>query len=303
VRVLVTGASGFIGAKLCEALLARGDEVVGLTREPERARAKNARIEWHAWEPTLERPSPDAFESVDGIVHLLGERIDQRWSDAAKQRIMESRRTGTRNLVDAIAALPSRPAAMVSQSAIGYYGDRGDTPLDESSAPGSGFDSEVTQEWERAAQGVDACGVRLVITRTGHVLDPRGGFLGRLMTPFRLGVGGPVAGGGQYLSWIHIDDEVGLQLWALDEDSAVGALNATAPEPVTSREFAAALGRALNRPAVLPVPGVALDLMFGREFGRILRGGQRVLPRRAQELGYRFRHPELDGALRDLLSS
>lgn len=301
-RVLVTGASGFIGAKLCEALLARGDEVVGLTRDPERAHGGDPRIAWHAWQPSLERPSADALEGIEGVVHLVGERIDQRWSEAAKRRIMESRRTGTQNLVHAIAAMGSRPAAMVSQSAIGFYGDRGDAVLDESAAPGTGFDAEVVREWERAAQAVEACGVRLVLTRTGHVLDPRGGFLGRLMTPFRLGVGGPVAGGRQYLSWIHIDDEVGLLLWALDGERVGGAINATAPEPATSRDFASALGRALGRPAILPLPGLALDLMFGREFGRILRGGQRVVPRRAQELGYRFAHPELEGALDDLLS-
>jgi uncharacterized protein (TIGR01777 family) len=302
VRVLVTGASGFIGAKLCDALLARGDEVVGLTRDPARALAGERRVAWHAWEPAAERAPVEALEGVEGVVHLLGERIDQRWTEAAKRRIMESRRTGTRNLVEAIAARSSPPAAMVSQSAIGYYGDRGGAVLDESAAPGGGFDSEVVQEWERAAREVEGRGVRLAIARTGHVLDPRGGFLGRLMTPFRLGVGGPVAGGGQYLSWIHIDDEVGLLLWALGEQAVSGAINATAPEPATSREFASALGRALHRPAVLPVPGLALDLMFGREFGRVLRGGQRVVPRRALELGYRFRHPDLDEALADLLS-
>jgi uncharacterized protein (TIGR01777 family) len=302
VRVLVTGASGFIGAKLCEALLARGDEVVALTRDPERALAGERRVAWHSWEPALERPPGDALEGVEGVVNLVGERIDQRWTAAAKRRIMESRRSGTRNLVEAIAATSSRPGVMVSQSAIGYYGDRGAAALDESAAAGGGFDSEVVREWERAARDVERSGVRLAITRTGHVLDPSGGFLGRLMTPFRLGVGGPVAGGRQYLSWIHIDDEIGLLLWALDEGAVSGAINATAPEPVTSREFASALGRALHRPAVLPVPGLALDLMFGREFGRILRGGQRVVPRRALELGYRFRHHDLDGALADLLS-
>lgn len=300
-RVLVSGASGMIGGALCEALLARGDEAVGLSRDPGRAAAERPRIAWHGWEPGLERPPAAAFEGVDGVVNLLGERIDQRWSADAKRRIMDSRRLGTRNLAAAIGALERRPRVLVSQSAIGYYGDRGDAALDESSPPGDGFDSEVAREWERAAREVEPAGVRLAILRTGHVLDPGGGLLKELLLPFRLGLGGPIAGGRQYVSWIHRDDEVGLFLWALGEDRATGALNATAPNPVANREFAKALGRALGRPAVVPVPGLALDLKFGREFGRIARSGQRVLPRRPLDLGYRFAHPDLDAALRDLI--
>jgi uncharacterized protein (TIGR01777 family) len=300
-RVLVTGASGFIGAAVCDALLVRGDTVVGLTRDPERARNTNPGVVWHAWEPTLERPPEEAFEGVDGIIHLLGEPIDQRWSEEAKRRILESRRTGTHNLVQAIATLDPRPGVLVSQSAIGFYGDRGDAIVDESAEPGDGFDSEVARAWEAAAREVEGSGVRLAIVRTGHVLDPRGGFLGRQLTPFRLGAGGPIAGGRQYVSWIHIDDEIGILLWALDDDSVSGAVNATAPNPVTNRAFAKALGRALNRPATIPVPGLTLDLMFGRELGKVLRGGQRVMPRRALDLGYEFKHPDLDEALADLL--
>jgi uncharacterized protein (TIGR01777 family) len=300
-RVLVTGASGMIGTALSEALLERGDEVVGLTRDPERARAKQPRIAWHRWEPTLERPAAEAFDGVDGVVNLVGERIDQRWTDASKQRIMESRRTATRNLVGAIAGLGRKPAVLVSQSAIGYYGDRGDQLLDESSGPGKTFDSEVVQAWEKAAHEAEPAGVRLAITRTGQVLSADGGILGQLLTPFKLGVGGPIAGGEQYFSWIHLDDEVGILLWALDTDSVSDVVNATAPEPVSNREFAKALGRAVNRPAVFPVPGLVLDLKFGREFGQILRGGQRVMPLRTQELGYEFRQPQLDAALRDLV--
>ena len=300
-RVLVTGASGFIGAAVCDALLVRGDTVVGLTRDPSRARGTNPSVNWHAWEPTLERPPAEAFEGVDGVVHLLGERIDQRWSDEAKQRILESRRTGTHNLVGTIAGRQRKPRVMVSQAAIGFYGDRGEAIVDESAEPGEGFDSEVVQEWEAAAREVESAGVRLTIVRTGHVLDPRGGFLARLLTPFKLGVGGPIAGGEQYVSWIHIDDEIGILLWALGDERVSGVVNATAPNPVTNREFSKALGRALDRPAVMPVPGVTLDLMFGREFGKVLRGGQRVLPRRALDLGYEFKFPELDAALGDLL--
>ena len=300
-KVLVTGASGFIGAAVCDALLVRGDSVVGLTRDPARSRTTNPSVVWHRWEPTLERPPAEAFEGVDGVIHLLGEKIDQRWTDEAKQRIMESRRTGTHNLVGAIAGLERKPKVLVSQSAIGYYGDRGDAIVDESAEPGEGFDAEVVQEWEAAAREVEGAGVRLAIVRTGHVLDPRGGFLAALLTPFKLGVGGPLAGGKQYVSWVHIDDEVGILLWALDNEKVSGVINSTAPNPVTNRSFSKALGRALGRPAVMPVPGITLDLMYGREFGAVLRGGQRVLPRRALDLGYGFRHPELDEALDDLL--
>jgi hypothetical protein len=302
-KVLVTGASGLIGAALCDSLLARGDEVVGLSRDPAKARAGNSRVEWQAWEPTLERPPAAAFSGVEGVVNLLGEKIDQRWSAEAKHRIMETRRTGTHNLAQAIEGLEreSRPKVLVSQSAVGYYGDRGNQVVDESTGPGEGFDSEVVREWEQAAHEVDAAGVRLAILRSGQVLDPSGGLLRELLTPFRLGVGGPLAGGGQYLSWIHIEDEVGMLLWALDDGRVTGVVNATAPEPATNRDFSKALGRALGRPAVVPVPGLVLDLRFGREFGQVLRGGQRVVPKRAQELGYRFEHPQLDEALEDLL--
>jgi uncharacterized protein (TIGR01777 family) len=301
VRVLVTGASGFIGSALCDALLARGDTVVGLSRDPQRARGTNPSVVWHAWEPTLERPPAAAFEGVDGAINLEGEKINQRWTDDAKRRIMESRRTGTRNLIAAIAGLERKPRALVNQSAIGFYGDRGEAMVDESAEPGEGYDAEVVREWEAAAREAEAVGVRLVVVRTGHVLDPRGGLLGELLTPFKLGVGGPIAGGRQYMSWIHIDDEVGILLWALDNEKVSGTINSTAPNPVTNRKFSQAIGRALGRPAVMPVPGFILDLKFGGEFGKVLRGGQRVMPRRALDLGYEFRYPEIDGALRNLL--
>ncbi|HET7454375.1 MAG TPA: TIGR01777 family oxidoreductase [Solirubrobacterales bacterium] len=302
-RVLVTGASGMIGTALCDALFARGDDVAGLTRDPGRARSSNPRVHWHRWEPTLERPDPAAFEGVDGVVNLIGEKVDQRWTEEAKQRIMESRRQATHNLVQAIEALEEsrRPKVLVSQSAIGYYGDRGDEELDETSAPGSGFISEVPQAWEQAAHELDNAGVRVVVVRTGLVLTGKGGLLKEMLTPFKLGVGGPLAGGKMYFSWIHLDDEVGILLWALDDERVSGTVNATAPEPVTNKEFSKALGRAVNRPAIAPVPGFVLDLKFGSEFGHVLRGGQRVLPRRTQELGYSFKHPVLEEALQDLV--
>ena len=301
-KVLVTGASGLIGSALCDQLLARGDRVVGLSRDPDRAREGKPSIEWHRWEPTLERPPAAAFDGVDGVVNLVGEKIDQRWTDEAKRKIMETRRTGTHNLVGTLTGLEQRPAVLVSQSAVGYYGDRGDAVIDESVGPGNeSFDSEVVVEWEKAAREADPTGVRLAILRTGQILDPKGGMLAELLTPFKLGLGGPLAGGAQYLSWIHRDDEVGLILWALDNDTVSGVLNATAPNPATNRDFSKALGRALGRPAVVPVPGFALDLKFGAEFGKVLRGGQRVVPKRVEELGYGFKHPDLDEALKDLL--
>jgi uncharacterized protein len=301
VRVLVTGASGLIGSALCDALFARGDDVVGLSRDPGHARRGNPRVSWHRWEPTLERPDPAAFEGVEGVIHLVGERIDQRWTEEAKRKIIESRRTGTHNLVQAIRALERPPRVLVSQSAVGYYGDRGDAEVDESDGPGTSFDSEVVQAWESAARELDGDDVRLVIVRSAPVLTAKGGMLAEMLTPFKLGVGGPLAGGEQYLPWIHIADEVGILLWALDDEQVRGVVNAAAPEPVTNRDFSKALGRALNRPAVMPVPGLVLDLKFGREFGQVLRGGQRVIPKRTQELGYQFSYPDLDGALQDLL--
>jgi uncharacterized protein (TIGR01777 family) len=301
-KALVTGATGLIGSALCDSLLSRGDEVVGLSRDPGKARLASPGVAWHAWEPTLERPPAEAFEGVDGVVNLVGEKIDQRWTDEAKKKIMETRRTGTHNLVQAIVGLEQRPSVLVNQSAVGYYGDRGDAVVEESDGPsGDSFDSEVVREWERAAHEVDATGVRLAILRSGQILDVRGGMLGELLPPFKLGVGGPLAGGSQYISWIHADDEVGLILWALDNDEVSGVLNATAPNPATNRDFSKALGRALGRPAVVPVPGFVLDLKFGGEFGKVLKGGQRAVPARALELGYEFQYPDLDGALADLL--
>lgn len=300
-KVLVTGASGFIGSALCDSLLVRGDTVVGLTRDPKRARGTNPSVTWHAWEPTLERPPAAAFDGVDGVVNLLGEKINQRWTDEAKQRMMESRRTGTHNLVGAIAGLERKPSVLVSQSAVGFYGDRGEAMVDESAESGEGFDAEVTREWEKAAHEVEGAGVRLVVVRTGHVLDPRGGMLKQLLPPFKAGLGGPIAGGDQYVPWIHIDDEIGILLWALDNEGVSGAINSTAPNPVTNREFAKQLGDAVGRPAAVPVPGFVLNLRFGSEFAAVVKGGQRVMPRRALDLGYEFRHPDLEEALDDLL--
>jgi uncharacterized protein (TIGR01777 family) len=300
-RVLVTGASGFLGSAVCDALLARGDETVGLTRDPQRARQGNPTVTWHAWNPAAERPPASALEGVDGVVNLVGEPIDQRWTEAAKQRIRDSRGRSTKNLVDAISATEPRPKMLVSQSAVGYYGDRGEAVVDESTGPGSTFDAEVCVAWETAAREAEKVGVRVVVVRSGLVLVPEHGLLKQLLLPFKLGVGGPLAGGGQYMPWIHVDDEVRLLLWALDTDGASGTYNATAPNPVTNREFSKALGRVLGRPAVIPLPKLALKARFGGELGEVAAGGQRTIPRRALDAGFEFRHPELEPALSDLL--
>ena len=289
-----------ICSSLCDAMLARGDEVVGLSRDPERARSTNPTVRWHAWQATMERPPADALEDLDAVVNVIGEPINQRWTAESKRRILESRVTATRNLVEAIASLPHKPEVLVSQSAVGYYGDRGEAIVDESAGPGTDFAAEVAVAWEQAA--ADAADfTRLVILRTGLVLDPRDGLLKQLLTPFKLGLGGPIAGGGQYMSWIHIDDEIGFILWALDDRRVSGVLNATAPSPVTNRELSKELGRVLRRPAVMPVPGFALSLLRGSELAERIKGGQRVVPRRAQDLGHSFQHPKLEPALRDLL--
>jgi uncharacterized protein len=300
-RVLVTGASGFLGSAVCDALLARGDETVGLTRDPQRARQRNPTVTWHAWNPAVERPPASALEGVSGVINLVGEPIDQRWTEAAKQRIHDSRERSTKNLVDAISGMEPRPKTLVSQSAVGYYGDRGEAMVDESTGPGSTFDAGVCVAWEAAAHEAEKVGVRVVVVRSGLVLDPEHGLLKQLLLPFKLGLGGPLAGGGQYMPWIHVDDEVRLLLWALDTDAAAGTFNATAPNPVTNREFTKALGRVLGRPAVVPVPKLALKARFGSELGEVAAGGQRAVPRRALDAGFAFRHPELEPALSDLL--
>jgi len=300
-RVLITGASGLIGSALADGLLARGDEVVGLTRDPEKARSTNPTVTWHAWRATTEPAPSEALEGVDAVVNLIGEEINQRLSDEAKVRIRESRIAGTRNLLEGVRASSTEPSVFIGQSAIGYYGDRGDETVDEESPPGEGFAAEVPLDWETAEREAEDIFDRVVIFRTGLVLTKDGGLLKQLLLPFKLGVGGPIAGGDQYMSWIHLEDEVGLLIWALDDHSVWGVINATAPSPVTNRELSSALGRALHRPAFVPVPKFAVAILRGGELADVVAGGARVVPKRALELGYEFRHPDLDEALRSAL--
>ena len=231
-RVLVTGATGMIGSAVCDALLARGEEVAGLSRDPARARRTNPTVSWHAWDPANERPPEAAFEGVDAVVNLIGENINQRLTDEAKERIRASRGRATKNLVDGMLRRDRRrPRTLVSQAAIGYYGDRGEAIVDESTPPAEGFLPQIVVEWENEALKAERAGVRVVVFRTGLLLDPDGGLLKQLLLPFRLGVGGPLAGGEQYMPWIHRDDEVGLILWALDNQQVSGALERDRPQP------------------------------------------------------------------------
>jgi uncharacterized protein (TIGR01777 family) len=302
-RVLITGATGTIGLALADALTARGDQVVALSRDPERGeRVLGDGVEVHPWpEPETAPPPAEALAGIDAVVNLLGEPVAQRWSEAAKRRIHDSRVGGTRMLVGALLAVgqEGRPRVLISQSATGYYGPRGDAPLDEDASPGDDFLAGVTSAWEGEATSA-ASSMRVVCTRTGVVLSPRGGALAKMLPFFKLGLGGPVAGGHQYVPWIHLDDVVGGVLHCLDHDGAAGPLNLTAPNPVTNAELAAALGHALGRPAVLPVPGAAVRLLYG-EMAEVVTTGQRAVPAKLGQLGYTFRHPQIEAALKDVL--
>jgi uncharacterized protein len=302
VRVLVTGASGMIGGAVSDGLLARSDEVVGLSRDPARAAQTNPSVAWHPWDPLHERPPSAALEGVEAVVNLVGERIDQRLTADAKERIAQSRERATKNLVDGLVAMETRPRVLVSQSAIGYYGDRGEELVDESTPAGSDFLASICVRWEVAAAPAADAGIRLVTLRTGHVLDPQGGLLARLLLPFRLGLGGPLAGGRWYMPWIHRDDEVGTIVWAVANQDAAGAFNSCAPNPVTNRDFSKALGRTLGRPAIAPAPKLAASVLLGREMADLSTASIRAVPRRLLDAGYRFRFENVEAALSDLLA-
>jgi uncharacterized protein (TIGR01777 family) len=301
-RVTVTGATGLIGRRLLPALLASGTHVTVLSRRPERARARTpGPVELAAWDP-LAGPAPAAaLEGREAVIHLAGENVGQRWSARAKRAIRDSRVLGTEHLVAGLAAADARPSTLICSSAIGYYGPAGEEPLDEDAPPGRDFLAQVCVDWEARARAAGALGLRVVNVRTGVVLDPRGGALARMLRPFRLGLGGPLAGGEQFVPWIHHGDLVALMLAALGDERYSGAINATAPHPVTNREFSRALGRALHRPAILPLPALALRAIFG-EMAMVLTTGVRAMPAKALVLGFRFAHPELQGALQALLA-
>ena len=254
------------------------------------------------WDPLHEPAPAESLAGQDAVVHLAGESITQRWNESAKRAIRESRVVGTRNLLAGLHECEERPRVLVSASGVNYYGPHGEEPLDEDAPAGSDFLAELCAAWEAQAAGARALGVRVVQLRTGVVLAPRGGALAKMITPFRLGLGGPVAGGRQYMSWIHLEDHIALMLAALEDERWSGPLNATAPEPVTNGEFSRALARALHRPALVPVPGFALRLLYG-EMAEVITTGQRALPARALVLGFRFRHPHVREALESALAS
>jgi uncharacterized protein len=304
-RVVVTGATGMIGRAVCRALGARGDHVVALSRD--RARATDVlgpEVEVQVWaQPTAEPPAAAALGGADGVIHLLGEPVAQRWTEQAKARIRDSRVDSTRMLVAGLRELSEsqRPTVLVSQSATGFYGPRGDQELSEDAPAGEDFLAKVVIDWEdEAARAGDL--LRVVRARTGVVLSPSGGALEKMLPPFKLGVGGPVAGGRQYVPWIHLDDVVAGLLFCLEDPRAEGPVNLTAPHPVTNAELSRALGRALHRPAILPVPGFALRLLYG-EMAEIVTTGQRAVPSALLRLGFGFGYSEIDPALRDVLGS
>jgi uncharacterized protein (TIGR01777 family) len=304
VRVAVTGATGTTGRALVAALIERGDSVVAFSRDASRARsALPSGVEAVSWPaPQDGLPPTEALEGVDGVVHLLGEPIAQRWSDSARREIRDSRVLSTRNLVGGLAELSSRPGVLVSQSASGYYGPRGDEPVDEAGSPGDDFLAEVCVAWEAEARAAEELGLRVALTRTGVVLSPSGGALEKMLPFFKLGVGGPVAGGRQYVPWIHLDDLVGALIFCLDDPDVSGPVNASAPEPATNAELSKALGRVLHRPAFAPVPALAVKALYG-EMATVVTKGVRMVPGKLEQLGYEFKRPDLEPALKRLLSS
>jgi uncharacterized protein (TIGR01777 family) len=301
VRVTVTGATGLIGRRVVARLKERGDEVTALSRSPERAREALG-VEAAEWDP-VGGPAPTAaLGGRDGVVHLAGEPIAQRWSDDVKRRLRESREAGTRNLVAGLGEAEPRPGVLVSASGIDYYGDRpDDAEVTEDDPPGDGFLPEICRVWEAEAQRAEELGLRVVRLRTCVVLSRQGGALAKMLPPFQLGVGGPVAGGRQWMPWIHLDDIAGMYLAAVDDERWSGPVNAGTPTPVTNAEFSKALGRALHRPAFAPVPAFALRVLYG-DMAQIVTEGRRAVPKRALELGYEYAHPDLDEALRSALA-
>jgi uncharacterized protein (TIGR01777 family) len=298
VRVAVVGATGLIGRRLCAALIARGDEVRAVSR------GGAAGIEGAAdirWDPAEAAPPQEVAHGVDAVVNLAGAPIEaKRWTAARKRLIRESRTLTTRALAEALAG-EGAAGVLVNASAVGYYGPTGDELVDEATGPGSDFLADTCVAWEREALRAREAGVRVVVVRTGIVLAGDGGALPKLALPVKLFAGGPIGGGAQWVPWIHIDDEVGLIVHALDHGEVEGPLNATAPAPERQRDMVRALARVLGRPAVLPTPAVALRLAMG-EMATLALDGQRAVPRAAVSSGYGFRFPELEPALRDIYS-
>jgi uncharacterized protein (TIGR01777 family) len=291
--VAISGATGLIGSALVARLRTRNVRVRRLVRT-----ARPGAPDDIVWDPMRGILSPSALEGVDAVVHLAGEPLAHRWTATRKRAIRESRVRGTELVARTLAALERRPRVLLSGSAIGIYGDRGDEPLDEESALGTDFLAGVAREWEAATAAAVDAGVRVTLLRTGIVLSPNGGALERLLLPFRLGVGGPIGSGRQWMSWIALDDHVRAMEHALTTTSLHGPVNLVSPNPVTNAEFASTLGRVLSRPALVPVPAFALELAYGEMARATILAGQRVLPKSMLRAGFEFAHPTLEQALR-----
>jgi len=294
-KVAISGASGLVGTALRESFSADGVDLLALTR-----RKSLPPLATVTWDVEKGRFDASSLEGVYAVVHLAGEPVAQRWTEATKTAIRESRLKGTQLLVEGLKSLKDKPKVLFSASAVGFYGDGGDEVLTESSPAGRDFLAGVCEDWEHAAMEAMGLGVRTVVGRIGVVLSTRGGALRKMLTPFRLGLGGPVGSGRQWMSWIHIGDLVGAIRFILHDDDLMGAVNLTAPHPVRNAEFTKSLGAALHRPAVMPAPAFGLKLAFG-EMAQVLLDGQRALPAKLEEAGYQFRQPELGPALEDVL--
>jgi len=296
-RVAVTGSHGLIGSAVTSALRARGDQVVRLVRDG------TGSADEVAWNPADGQIDTARLEGVDAVVHLAGATLATRWTPEQKEAILNSRVLGTGLLARTLAGLTGRPRVLVSASAVGYYGNRDDEVLTESSGPGTGFLAEVCGAWEAAADPARRGGIRVTHPRFGVVLAREGGILAKIAPIFRLGAGGPLGHGRQYLPWVAIDDAVGAILLGLEREDLDGPVNIVAPRAVTNREFTAALGRALGRPAMIPVPAAALRAMFGEMADEALLASQRVEPARLRAAGYAFRFGELEAALQHVLAA
>lgn len=299
-KILVCGATGLIGRKVCELLTADGHQVSATSRSATLP-ADLAAKEVHRWDPHSGPPSEQTLDGVEAIVNLVGEPIDaRRWSDEQKKLIRDSRVVTTRNLIDGLRSVQSKPGVLVNGSAVGYYGNRGDEILEETASPGRGFMSDVCQEWEIEAQRATDIGIRAVQVRTGVVLSNEGGALKKMLLPFKLGIGGRLGSGKQWFPWIHIDDIAGLFRHAVINSPVTGPLNGVSPSPVTNAEFTRELAHALHRPAFLPVPESALKVLLG-EMSEVLFDSQRAVPAKAIAAGYKFVQPDLSAALKELL--
>jgi uncharacterized protein (TIGR01777 family) len=298
VDITVTGATGLLGTRLARELLAAGHSLHVLGRR--RPSGLPSSVRFSEWVASEDEPPPESIAKADAIVHLAGEPVAQRWTTEVKQRIRTSRVDGTRHLVNALTTQSRRPQVLVSASAIGFYGSRGDEILTETARPGDDFLARVALDWERAAEMAESLGIRVVRLRFGMVLG-HGGALAKMLPPFRLGLGGRLSSGKQWVSWIHIEDAIRVILFALDNAAVQGAINATAPNPVTNADFTKELAAALHRPAIFPVPRLVLRMMFG-EMADVVLASQRVVPKAALAAGFRFRHAELRPALARLLS-